>query len=172
MKTRKKSFFEKNSTGIVFFGIVIIIIAIVVGVGFFSQNNKTNANSLPYGDDVIDMTYFHWVKCPHCIKQNKFNKKLLERYPNLRITEYEITNSKTQEKYKEIASRIEKLDPENLPGTPLTIIGNRTNVGYGSDETTGKIITEMIEEEQTRINVQWNDETMIRTVDLRNQLEK
>ena len=172
MKKRKKSFFERNSKSIIFFGIVIILIGIVLGVGFFSQSNKTNSNSLPYGDDVIDMTYFHWVKCPHCIKQNEFNEKLLEKYPNLRITKYEITSPITQEKYREIASRIEKLDPENFPGTPLTIIGNRTNVGYGSDETTGKIISEMIEEEQERINSQWNDETMIRTVDLRNQLEK
>ena len=172
MKTRKKSFFEENKLLIRIIGIAVLVVLLFLGIGHITDKTEENAKNLPYGDDVIDMTYFHWVKCPHCIKQNEFNEKLLEKYPNLRIIKYEISNPNTQQKYKEIAARVDKLDPENFPGTPLTIIGNRTNVGYGSDETTGKIITEMIEEEQERINAEWNDETMIRTVDLRNQLEK
>lgn len=154
-------FLKKN-----FMWISIIAVLAVLAIAVFLGQEKTSTEIKLYGDDVIDMYYFHWTQCPHCIEQNKYNKKLKEMYPNLRINEYEITQSGSMDKYKEMAPNYEGLDPNQFPGTPLTIIGTEFNVGFGTEETTGQTIVDMIEKENIRINENWNDATMKRTSDL------
>jgi hypothetical protein len=118
---------------------------------------------------VITMNYFHLKTCPHCIKQNSFNKYLIERFPNLKIEVHELSSTGTLNLYKIIANEVEGLDPEQFPGTPLTVFveSGEFNIGYGSDETTGKKLVEIIESEQARIDASWDTETMIRTTVLR-----
>ena len=153
--------------------IVLGLIAIIFSIGMIS-NTQSNFKEKVYGDDVIELTYFHWTKCPHCHKQNEFMKNvLLERYPTLRVTEYEITQPGTSTKYEEIAKDFDELPNKwnDFPGTPLSIIGERTNVGYGDDSTTGQKLIDMIEEEKARIEANWDDSTMIRTESLRSQIQ-
>lgn len=169
-KIKCKKFFRENSFLLGFIGIIIIFALVSFGVGKLKDTNEQkNMESLVYGDDVIEMYYFHWTKCPHCIKQNAFNKDLIQMYPNLKIMEFEITQAGTKEKYEEMAAQFDELPNEwsKFPGTPLTIIGKRINSGFGSAETTGQNLIGMIEEEQKRIDENWNDNTMVRTVDLR-----
>jgi hypothetical protein len=150
--------------------ISIISILVILGLVVFLTAEKESNQVYLYGDDVIEMTYFHWTQCPHCIKQNSFNSRVIEKeYPNVKIIEYEITNPATNVKYKEMAANYEGLDPERFPGTPLTIIGDEYNVGYGDDSTTGQVLIEMIEKEQAKIDANWDEATMKTTVEVREQ---
>ena len=45
------------------------------------------------------------------------------------------------------------------------------NIGYGSDETTGKKLIDMIDAEQAKIDANWDTATMTRTVSLRTTTE-
>jgi len=54
-------------------------------------------------------------------------------------------------------------------GTPTTIIGDIVNVGFSPTSTQARII-EMIDLEQASIDARWDDATMTKTVDLREQL--
>ncbi len=166
-----KSKYKKSSFEIVkknWISISIIAVLIILGLSVFLTAEKESNEILLYGDDVIVMSYFHWTKCPHCIKQNAFNDRVIkEQYPNVKINEYEITNPATNAKYQEMAKNYEGLDPNNFPGTPLTIIGEEYNIGYGDDDTTGPIIIEMIEKEQAKIDANWDDATMKKTAQVR-----
>lgn len=156
-----KNFLKNNSLLLVFLVFIGVIVLIVL------LANSNGNEELVYGDDVIDMYYFHLSTCPHCHKQNEFMDRVIEKqYPNVRINRYEITAPESKQKYIEFASKHPELDPNSI-STPTTIIGNRTNVGYGTDETSGQIIIDMIEEEQRKIDAKWNPSTMITTEQLR-----
>mgnify|MGYP006273609077 FL=1 len=147
--------------------ISIFLVLIIVGAAMYVSNNQPE-EELVYGDDVIDMYYFHLSTCPHCHKQNAFHEELKQMYPNLRINEYEITQPSSKDKILEMFNQYEELDPERI-STPTTIIGDNVNVGYGTDETTGQKLIEMIEEEQAKIDANWDSQTMTRTITLRTQ---
>jgi hypothetical protein len=150
-------------------GGILLVIALVFGIMIGTSPEEVNQENLVFGDDVITMNYFHLKTCPHCIKQNSFNKYLIERFPNLKIEVHELSSTGTLNLYKIIANEVEGLDPEQFPGTPLTVFveSGEFNIGYGSDETTGKKLVEIIESEQARIDASWDTETMIRTTVLR-----
>jgi hypothetical protein len=150
-------------------GGILLVIALVFGIMVGTSPEEVNQDDLVFGDDVITMTYFHLKTCPHCIKQNSFNKYLIERFPNLKIEVHELSSTGTLNLYKNIANEVEGLEPEKFPGTPLTVfeVSGEFNIGYGSDETTGKRLVTMIEVEQARIDANWDTETMTRTASLR-----
>jgi len=96
----------------------------------FAQENKVNL-------------YFFWSKsCPHCAKEKAFIETITSKYPNLVVHDYEVSLPENTSLLLKIS---EKFDME-ISGVPITIIGNSHFVGYLSDETTGKIITRLVEE--------------------------
>jgi len=156
---------EKRNTKVMIWGIIILFIALISFL-IIKTNNSSNNENLIYGDDVIEMQFFHLTTCPHCIEQKKFHVTLLERYPNLRINEYEITAPENRQKYLEFAKANNLKNPENI-ATPTTFIGNRSNIGFGTPETTGKTLISMIEDENNRIAKSWDSNTMKTTSELR-----
>lgn len=161
-KIKMRKFVKNNKPFFIIMGVILIIG--LIGTVMSLQKNNSEANKI-YGDDVIDMHYFYLSTCPHCIQQEKFHKTLKEKFPMLRIHEYEMSKGSSYEKYVEMAQNYDSLDPERFPGTPLSLIGTETNVGFGSPETTGQTLIEMIESELQRINSNWS-ENMTRTVNL------
>lgn len=149
-------------------GVMILLIAFTIVSSIQNQNKAQSLENRVYGDDVVEMTYFHLSTCPHCHKQNQFHKVLLEKYPQLKIVEYEISRQESQDKFVEMAEDYVEIDP-NKPTTPTTIIGDRVNIGYGSDETTGVTLEEMIQEEIQKIEANWDEETMVRSAELQAQ---
>jgi len=162
-KIKFKNFVKKNEILIT----VFVVILILAGLSILMAKPKVvfNENKI-YGDDVIEMYYFHLTTCPHCIEQNKFmDKVLFNKYPNLRIHRFEMTKKESYLKYKEMAKSYNGLDPAKFPGTPLSIIGDKYNIGFGTELTTGPKIISMVEAEQKKIEAKWNS-SMKRTVDL------
>lgn len=157
---------KRNKKIMIYSGAIIFIFLI----GFFiSSNYSENEKEQVYGDDVIDMYYFHLSTCPHCHKQNKFHETLRELYPQLRINEFELTKPGSKEKILGMAKDYPQINVDRI-STPTSIIGEEVNIGYGSDETTGQKLIEMIEKEKARIESSW-DGSKIRTVDLRKNEE-
>lgn len=82
--------------------------------------------------------YLFWsYGCPHCQKEKIFLAKLVEKYPQLEIKDYEVSSSQTN------AALLKKAGDSlgvNVSGVPFTVIGQEYFVGYLNDETTGKEI--------------------------------
>ena len=165
-KVKRKKFFKENLA-------LIIVLAIIVGLGLVvmlvSMNEQAEEQNKVYGDDVIKMHYFHLTTCPHCQKQNEYLPQLKAKYPNLKVIKYEMTQSSSGQKYQEMAQDFEELNPDQFPGTPLTIVGDEYNVGFSTAQTTGPILESMVKKQQEKIDANWNESTMTRTIELRKQ---
>lgn len=163
---KRKKFLKDNMPLLVVVGIILIIGAFVL-INANLSNKSSNEQKI-YGDDVVEMHYFYLSTCPHCHEQEKFHKTFLEQYPMVRIHEYEMTKPESMQKYIEMAKDYEGLDPNRFPGTPLTIIGDEFNIGFGSPETTGEKLNQMVENQLEKIKANWTD-SMVTTKEIREQ---
>ena len=149
-KATPQKWVMKNLPIVIFGGIFIVILMLVLSQGNDSQTTLGATEGSVEGP-IVEMIYFHLPTCPHCIEQNKFNEKLIEAYPNLKITRYNMQLRSSQEKVQEYMEKIPGLENERI-GTPLTIIGDQYNIGYGTPETTGIKLSQMIDTEIDRLN--------------------
>lgn len=165
-KIKREKFVKENLA-------LIIILAIIIGLGLIVMlvaiDNSEEEKNKVYGDDVITMHYFHLTTCPHCQRFDEYLPELEGKYPNLKVEKYEMTQSSSAQTYRRMANETQGLDPNQFPGTPLIIIGEEFNVGFGTPESTGPIIESLIQTEQEKINENWNESTMTRTIDIRKE---
>lgn len=85
--------------------------------------------------------YFFWSKgCPHCTKEKPFLEKLENKYPDLEVKYYEVSD---QESVK-VFSAIAKAYGATTQWVPATFICDYYTVGFDSEETTGKEIEEKV----------------------------
>lgn len=87
--------------------------------------------------EKVSLHLFWSDGCPHCQKEKIFLAKLVEKYPQLEIKDYEVSSSQTN------AALLKKAGDSlgvNVSGVPFTVIGQEYFIGYLNDETTGKEI--------------------------------
>lgn len=111
-----------------FIGLVIGLLALFVSVNIVGAETKS--------------LYFFWSKtCPHCAREEVFLEKLAEKYPNLQVKEFEITESReNQVLFKKVGEKF------GAPGyVPFTVVGESHFIGYLDDQTTGQQIEEAVQ---------------------------
>ncbi len=87
--------------------------------------------------------YFFWGQgCPHCAKEKPFLEELKQKYPQLEIKEFEVYYSQENRELFQKIAQAYNTQPE---GVPMTFIGKNFIVGFGSKETTGKEIENLIQ---------------------------
>jgi cytochrome c biogenesis protein CcdA/thiol-disulfide isomerase/thioredoxin len=93
--------------------------------------------------------YFFWGQgCPHCAQEKPFLEELKQKYPQLEVKDFEVYYSReNQELFKKVAQAY-KTQPV---GVPMTFIGKDFIVGFGTKETTGKQIENLIQNCLTNI---------------------
>jgi len=93
--------------------------------------------------------YFFWGQgCPHCAQEKPFLEELKQKYPELIVKEFEVYyNRENQELFKKVTQAY-KTQPV---GVPMTFIGKDFVVGFGTKETTGKQIENLIQNCLTNI---------------------
>ena len=86
--------------------------------------------------------HFFWSEtCPHCKQEKVFLQSLQQKYPELIIRDYEVTNNK--QNYELFKQLIKELEIDSA-GVPLTVVNNQAIIGYYTDETTGKQIETVV----------------------------
>jgi thiol-disulfide isomerase/thioredoxin len=86
--------------------------------------------------------YFFWSSgCPHCATEKLFLNRLEQKYKNLNIKSYEVSQSAENAK---ILLKTGQVLSANVSGVPFTVIGNKYFTGYLSDDTTGQEIEKSI----------------------------
>lgn len=91
--------------------------------------------------EKINLYFFYGDGCPHCAKEEVFFEKLEKEEENIEIFYYETwKNRENAELLKKVAK---KLGVE-VGGVPFLVIGDKTVVGFYSEETTGEKIRRII----------------------------
>ncbi len=87
--------------------------------------------------------YFFWSQsCPHCAREKEFIEKIKPVYPDLVVHSYEVGSAENVQLLQKIGATL----GIETRGVPITIVGSSHFIGYLDDETTGKILTGLIEE--------------------------
>jgi len=82
--------------------------------------------------------YFFWGEgCPHCAKEKPFLEKLEQKYPEVKVHNFEVWYSA---KNRDLLIDAGKKLGADVSGVPFTVIGNKYIVGYYNDATTGQEI--------------------------------
>tara|TARA_Y100000310_G_C20698277_1_gene827270 strand:+ start:2753 stop:3952 length:1200 start_codon:yes stop_codon:yes gene_type:complete len=113
----------------------LILGLILIGLFFFI------INSIPKEElqiDSSDIHFFYNPSCPHCKKQIEFNKDLSKKYPDLKIISHDITISRENKLFRQIAKDHDI--PQNKLVVPITFIGDQKIIGFDSKDTTGKLL--------------------------------
>lgn len=82
--------------------------------------------------------YFFWsLACPHCKEEKPFLETLEQKYTQLNVHSYEISQNQTN---LNILKQVAKAYEKELLSVPITVIGDEFIIGYNNDATTGKLI--------------------------------
>jgi len=100
-------------------------------------------------EEVMRGHLFYGRGCPHCAEIDAFLMGLEEKYDFLEIKKYEIYyNPENAQLLQEVATKL-KVDGS---GVPILIIGEKSIIGYLSDETTGREIEEIVLDYHRQVN--------------------
>lgn len=92
-------------------------------------------------EDKVNLHFFWASGCPHCEKEKIFLDNLKEKYPQLVVNDYEVTqNSNNLELLKKVGEKLQI----DISGVPFTVVGEDHFAGYLNDETTGAAIEDEI----------------------------
>lgn len=97
--------------------------------------------SLVFAQQTLEIYFFWGQGCPHCSAEKPFLEKMKQKYPQIVVKDFEIYNHpENRELFKKIAQayKVEAV------GVPMTFIGENFVLGFGTEETTGKKIEELI----------------------------
>lgn len=93
-----------------------------------------------HGDKTL--YFFYGNGCPHCAKEEKFfDSTISQKYPQLEIKRFEVWGNRDN---AAILSAVAKKMGITTSGVPVTIIGDKSFIGYQSDSATGAEIERAI----------------------------
>lgn len=111
-------------------GIVAWILVLAASLWLLPMPTATAAQSLAQQPHPVDIYFFWGDGCPHCSEQKPFLKELGERYPSVRVHDYEVWyNADHQELFEKMADAF-GFQPQ---GVPTTFIGTQYWVGFGAE---------------------------------------
>lgn len=151
---------NKDNTKFLLIGFSIVM-WVIIALGFFYGYM---GGEKVYGDDVIDLYYFHTTDCTDCYEIENLFEDLDEDILNLRVNNIELIDSNSINQYKSLAAKFEDLNSNGLPSgtSSLTFLGEGYLLGYSQEDSKRKLM-ELIMEEQKKIDAKWNDKTMTKT---------
>ena len=109
---------------------IISLFFLVVSFPVFAQDQSL--------EDTIPLYVFSRDDCKHCQNEKKFLTQLTEEYDFIEVTYLDIHEEPYATQWREIA----KLENLSL-ATPITVLANQVILGFGTPDTTGKLIEEL-----------------------------
>ncbi|MBW2971975.1 cytochrome c biogenesis protein [Candidatus Woesearchaeota archaeon] len=102
--------------------LLLVIVFILSVIGAAAQD----LSSLTFSSDV-DLAFFYGQGCPHCAKEEAWLSEVKERYPTLKVYEYEVYfNNENRELLQNMAASYGK----EVGGVPTTFINGKMIVGF------------------------------------------
>lgn len=77
----------------------------------------------------VNIYFFHSNSCDICNQERIYLEALKQRYPNMRVYSYEISDSANQE----LMQKAKSLYQETRSGVPYTIIGDSSYLGFSQN---------------------------------------
>lgn len=97
--------------------------------------------SVRAGDEKVTVYLFWSSTCPHCRDEKDFLAKLVEKYPQVQVKDFEVSgNADNSRLFKKVAQEF-----GNERGlVPFTVIGDQHVLGFYNEQTTGEVIETLV----------------------------
>ncbi|HDO7810315.1 TPA: hypothetical protein P5J96_000816 [Legionella pneumophila] len=118
------------------FILIILILLLIAPMLLISQPKTVEGKGM-------EMHFFYTPSCPYCAKQKLFNKRLLKNY-KVKIVSHDITDPIEKKLFIFIAKQ-HGITQHNL-GVPLTIVNGKAIIGFESQESSGRLIEQALEQ--------------------------
>lgn len=90
---------------------------------------------------ALETMFFYSDTCPHCAKEEIFLSSLESKYPEFKVSRYEVSRNKDNQKlFQDVARKLK----QNASSVPFLVVGNEVVIGYQDDNTTGKTIENLV----------------------------
>jgi len=99
----------------------ILVISLLFMTSVYANTNK----------NLVNIYLFYSEGCPHCEKEKKLLNELKDKYDNIRIYKYEVSNDKNMDLYLKVSD----LYDVSVTGVPCTFIGDKVYKGFSVDES-------------------------------------
>jgi len=96
---------------------------------------------LIFAQQKVKLWFFWGQGCPHCAAEKPFLEELAKKYPQLEIKEFEVYYSKENQ---QLFEKVAKAYNTSAGGVPMTFVGKDFVLGFGTEETTGKQIENLV----------------------------
>ncbi|MFC1659104.1 TlpA family protein disulfide reductase [Pseudomonadota bacterium] len=112
---------------------------------FFLNINKTNKLSELAKNIELDqgIQVFTHPQCPHCHEEKKFINSIMEKYDDIEVYYYDITEKNNYNKMIKYAAKFGI--PVTKLGTPIIFTENHVIIGFDKPETTGEQIKKLFD---------------------------
>jgi len=110
-------------------------------IAFAAIFNVLPAQAAPALQEV-KINYFWGDGCPHCAEAKPFLDDLEQRKPNVEIRRFEVWNDRANAK---LMGEVGRYMQANVGGVPFFTIGDKYISGFGTAETTGRQIEQLVE---------------------------
>src|SRR3989344_6649591 len=111
----------------------ILFVLLVISIFLPIQNVLAQDSAA----DPINIYFFWGEGCPHCEKEKPFLETLEEKYPEVKVHDFEVWRSAEN---RDLLIEAGKKLGTDVSGVPFTVIGDKYTIGYYNDATTGREI--------------------------------
>ena len=111
----------------------ILFVLLVISIFLPVQNVLAQDSAA----DPINIYFFWGEGCPHCEKEKPFLETLEEKYPEVKVHDFEVWRSAEN---RDLLIEAGKKLGADVSGVPFTVIGDKYTIGYYNDATTGREI--------------------------------
>lgn len=124
--------------------ILLILGSLVIFASLFSfalAQASPSGNQTEISNQVN--IYFFWGNgCPHCAKEKPFLEKLAQKYPQVKVYDFEVWyNSENRKLLVEIGKKLKA----NVSGVPFTVVGEKYFIGWYDEKSTGAAIENAVQ---------------------------
>ncbi|HHX58442.1 MAG TPA: hypothetical protein GX706_01590 [Candidatus Moranbacteria bacterium] len=121
--------------------------------GFLTYFDK--ANAAEFEVYPVRLFLFHADWCPHCKDELRYLESLKDKFPNLTVIDFEVSQSRENKKLMDKSVQAYRI---NQLAFPTTIIGDKYIIGFDNSESKGEEIEELIKKCSWEKCTGWLDE--------------
>lgn len=118
----------------------IMLLTITTILSGCSNNDNINKDIPQDNSDKLTIYYFYELGCPSCDMQDEFLTEIQQKYENIEIKKYDVDKNNNQQLLNNLLDAYQ--DRSNA--VPITFISNQAIIGFGTKDTTGKIMERII----------------------------
>lgn len=125
----------KNLKKVLLTTTLLLVLLLPFG-GVFAQEQEDVAS-----ENIVNIYFFWGEGCPHCEKEKIFLEKLKDKYPQVRVLDFEVWGNRDNlTLMTQFANKLEV----DVRGVPFTVVGEHYIIGWMNEDYTGKQLEEAV----------------------------